>query len=148
MAKNNELNKFPYHPYLNVNMSKINNMKLTADELRIIKKDLVEKKKISDNILSSGLLIDEEYDVFVHPEYGAFFYNTSCMSMQEEIESCYDMPVIMDYHCYVPQEELLIYIDRGYEFTIGPYAKIFDNDNDSLNGVYCVNYKKKSINKR
>lgn len=147
MAINNELDKFPYHPYLNVDMDKINNMKLTASELKMIKNNLEKKKKISDNILLSGLLIDAEYGVFFHPEYGAFFYNTSCSSMQEEIESCYNMLATINYHCYIPQEELLTYIDNGYEFVMGPGVKIFDNDNESLNGVYCVNYKEKLIKK-
>ena len=147
MAINNELNKFPFHPCLNVDMDKINNMNLTVCELRMIKTNLEKKKKISDNILLSGLLIDDEYDVFLHPEYGAFFYNTSCRSMQEEIESCNNILVRMDYHCYVPQEELLTYIDNGYEFVMGPSVKIFDNDSETLNGVYCANYKKK-LNKK
>lgn len=147
MAINKELDKFPYHPYLNVDMDKINNMKLTASELKMIKNNLEKKKKISDNILLSGLLIDDEYGVFIHPKYGAFFYNTSCSSMQEEIKSCYNTLARMDYHCYVPQEELLTYIDNGYEFVMGPGVKIFDNDNETLNGVYCVNYKKKLIKK-
>lgn len=92
-------------------------------------------------------MIDDEYNVFFHPEYGAFFYNTSCRSMQEEIESCNNILVRMDYHCYVPQEELLTYIDNGYEFVMGPSVKIFDNDSETLNGVYCANYKKK-LNKK
>lgn len=92
-------------------------------------------------------MIDDEYNVFFHPEYGAFFYNTSCRSMQEEIESCNNILVRMDYHCYVPQEELLTYIDNGYEFVMGPSVKIFDNDSEILNGVYCANYKKK-LNKK
>ena len=146
MEINKELNGFPYHPYLNVNMDIMNNKELTPIQLRIIKEGLESKKKISDNILSSGLIIDEEYDIFVDPKYGAFFYNTPCTSMQEEIESCKDL-LIMNYHTYVPQDELLSYIERGYEFIIGPSVKVFDDDN-SLNGVYCINYKKGLVNKR
>ena len=45
MAINNELNKFPFHPCLNVDMDKINNMNLTVCELRMIKTNLEKKKK-------------------------------------------------------------------------------------------------------
>ena len=54
----------------------------------------------------------------------------------------------MNCHVHVPQEELLEYIEIGYEFVIGPAGKIYDDDNDSLNGVYCSNYKKALVNKR
>ena len=47
MAINNELDKFPFHPYLNVDMDKINNMNLTISELRMIKTNLEKKKKIT-----------------------------------------------------------------------------------------------------
>ncbi len=90
---------------------------------------------------------DEEYCVYVNPEYGAFFYNTSEKSIQEEIKSFKNIPAL-DYHVYVPQDVLSAYIDKGYEFVIGPYVKIYDDDNDSLNGVYCINYNKTLGKKR
>lgn len=147
------LNKFPYHPYLHetTDPTRIikfgDNYEFTQSELRILETRFKEEKKISDKILSAGLVIDEEYNVFVDPEYGAFFYNTRCKSIQEEIASCQNMPPIMNYHVYVPQEELLGYINAGYEFVIGPSVKIFDND-DSLCGVYCSNYNKTLGKKR
>ena len=125
-----QLNGFPYHPYL---------------YLHGFSKE--EFERIRNIFLTSGLLIDEEYNVFVNPKFGAFFYNTKYQSIQEEIRSCQDM-LIMNFHCYVPQDELLEYIDKGYEFVIGPCVKIFENDNDSLNGIYCTNYNKLLKTKR
>ena len=146
------LKSFPYHPFryeINDVINSINNNTvLTEMQLRIMKERLETEKRKSDNILSSGLLIDEEYNVFINSEYGAFFYNTKCKTIEEEIISCKEMPPIMNCHVYVPEEELLDYIEKGYEFVMGPSVKIFDDDNDSLNGVYCVNYKKVLVNRR
>ena len=148
------LKGFPYHSYPHETTDPIkiikfpDNYEFTSDELRILEARFKKEKKISDNILASGLFIDEDYNVFVNSEYGAFFYNTKCKSIQEEIASCQNMPPIMNYHVYVPQEELLGYIDAGYEFVIGPSVKIFDNDDDSLCGVYCSNYNKTLGKKR
>ena len=59
-----------------------------------------EEKKIINNILVAGLFIDEDYNVYVNPKYGAFFYNTRCKPIQQEIASCQNMP-FMNYHSYV-----------------------------------------------
>lgn len=104
-------------------------------------------KEVEESLLKNGLVKDEEYCVYVNPEYGAFFYNTPEKSIQEEIKSFENIPAL-DYHVYVPQDVLSAYIDKGYEFVIGPYVKIFDDDNDSLNGVYCINYNKTLEKKR
>lgn len=147
VEKSNALKGFPYHPFtkdVNELLLKIflDHPDLTAIDLRIWKQNLDNKKKINDKFLSAGLIVDDEYDVFVHPEYGAFFYNTGCSSMQEEIDSFKDIPAL-DYHCNVPQDELLGYLDMGYKFVIGPSVKIFDYDKRSpLYGVYCTNYNK------
>ena len=148
-----ELEKFPYHPYRNKTTDPIKIIKapdiykFNQRELRILEERFKEEKKKSDNILAAGLLIDEDYNVFINPEYGAFFYNTNCKSIQEEIASCENMPSIINYHAYVPEEELLAYIAAGYEFVIGPPVKMFDND-DSLCGIYCSNYNKTLVKKR
>lgn len=147
------LKEFPYHPYPHettdpTRIIKLSdNSKFTQSDLRTLEATFKEQKRRSDNILAAGLLIDENYNVFVNPEYGAFFYNTECKSIQEEISACESVPP-MDYHAYVPQEKLLSYIDAGYEFVIGPSVKIFDDNNDSLNGVYCSNYNKTLGKKR
>ena len=141
-----KLISFPYHPFVDeidnaMEIIKLKISELTIDNLKILKKGLEDRKRISDNILSSGLLIDKEYNVFINPKYGAFFYNTSYESIEEVIHSCQDMP-FLDYHCFAPKDVLSTYLSLGYEFVIGPYVKIFDDDNDSLHGVYCTNYNK------
>lgn len=143
------LRGFPYHPFyekidpivIKEYYQKVYNLELSSYELESIILNMKNRKKRSDNILSSGLLIDEEFDVFVNPEYGAFFYNTTKETIEEEITVCENIP-LMDYHCYVAQDELLEYIDMGYEFVIGPSVKVFDDDRFPLYGVYCKNYNK------
>ena len=133
--------KFPYHP---INMEsvdrRIDKYMAMEDcfEKRLMLDNLKRLKEWQNVILESGLIIDSEYNIFVLPGYGAFFYNTSSKTMQEEISHCEDV-LIMNYHCYIPQEELLSYIRHGYEFELGPCIKLFGDE--SLNGVYCKNYK-------
>ena len=145
------LDRFPYHP---INMDSVDKrideymaMEDCFDK-RLMLDNLMKLKERQNKFLESGLIVDSECDVFVLPGYGAFFYNTKCKTIEEEIISCKEMPPIMNYHVYVPQEELLDYIDKGYDFVLGPPIKIFDNDNKSLNGVYCTNYNKTLVKKR
>ncbi len=98
-------------------------------------------KEREEEFIKCGLVKDEELNVYVHPEFGAFFYNTSSSSVEEEVENMKNFKGGLDMHCYVPQDVFMGLYDSGYEFVLGPRIDIFGKPDSNEHGLYCKNYR-------
>lgn len=95
------------------------------------------------SLIENGLIKDLEYGVYVHPQYGAFYWNQNCSSIEELVDRLKkDSFVVMSSFVDDPFSDFINSYENGYEFEIGPYINYLNRFDDSFKGIYCKNYRK------
>lgn len=90
--------------------------------------------KRQQEMIDSGLFVDEKNRIFVMNGFGAFKYNIdkSITTINELLN--FKLPNTN----IAPYKEINGLIDEGYQFIIGPAAPA--SRQEYMNGLYCSNY--------